>query len=199
MNMIDKLKLDDIIKKNTIILTAFGISLIAGLSVSILNKDYSKSIFYAIEIVTLTVFYIVIKFLLKKHTIFPFVMVIVAYGFMIISILTSGGTFISVALLFFLLLISTAHLILPVFIIGYIVGFISIYLNTTFAIGEQQQILQESLMTIFVAYALAGVVAMVIIHLSKKQFNHIEDLFLNSEKETEQKVQEQLRLEQSVE
>src|SRR5699024_11676065 len=73
------------------------------------------------------------------------------------------------------------------------------YLNATFAITEQQQLLQEYLGAILVAYILTGIIALVIIHLSQKQFNHIEELLLRSEQETEQKVQEQLRLEQSVE
>lgn len=197
--MIDQLKVDDIKKKNTIILTVFGISIIAAFIVTILNNDHSQSIIYGSELVVLTIFYLIIKFLMKKHTIFPFVMVIVAYGFIITSILMNGGSFSNVAIIFFLLLISTAHLIRPVFFIGYIAGLITIYLNTTFSNSEQHQFLQASLVSILVAYILAGVVAMVIIHLSRKQFSHIEELFLNSEKETEQKIQEQLRLEQSVE
>lgn len=199
MNMVDKLKLDDVIKKNTIVIAAFGISIIGGFAVTIMNNDYSQSLLYGIQFAILTGLYLIIKFVMKKHTLFPYLMVTVAYTFIIIAVVLNGGSINSVAILFFLLLISTAHLMRSVFLIGYIAGIVSIYLNTVFATSEQQQILQESLLTVLVAYILAGVISMVVIHLNGKQFKQIEELLLNSEKETEQKIQEQLRLEQSVE
>lgn len=142
----------------------------------------------------------IIKFLVKKPIVFPFIMVIVSYGFIITSIITTGGKLNLVAILFFQLYISTAHLIRLIFSIGFVTGLISLFLNTKFAITEQQQqLLQDHLLSILVAYILAGIIALVIIHLSNKQFNQIEDLFLNSEKEAKLKTEEQLRLEQSVE
>src|SRR5690625_946666 len=200
MSMIDQLKQDDINKKNTIILTAFGISILAGFAVTILNKDYSQSIFYGLVLIILISSYMIIKFLVKKPIVFPFIMVIVSYGFIITSIITTGGKLNLVAILFFQLYISTAHLIRLIFSIGFVTGLISLFLNTKFAITEQQQqLLQDHLLSILVAYILAGIIALVIIHLSNKQFNQIEDLFLNSEKEAKLKTEEQLRLEQSVE
>src|SRR5690625_1314470 len=91
MSMIDQLKQDDINKKNTIILTAFGISILAGFAVTILNKDYSQSIFYGLVLIILISSYMIIKFLVKKPIVFPFIMVIVSYGFIITSIITTGG------------------------------------------------------------------------------------------------------------
>lgn len=115
MSLIDQLKLDDIKKKNTIVLTAFGISILAGFAVTILNKDYSQSIFYGTELVILLALYLSTKFLMKKDIYFPYVMVVVAYGFIIAAILINGGNVNSVVILFFLLFIATTHLIRPVF------------------------------------------------------------------------------------
>src|SRR5690625_5132774 len=199
MSMIDQLNQDDINKKNTIILIAFDISILAGFAVTILNKDYSQSIFYGLVLIILISSYMIIRFLVKKPIVFPFIMVIVSYGFIITSIITTGGKLNLVAILFFQLYISTAHLIRLIFSIGFVTGLISLFLNTKFAITEQQQLLHDHLLSILVAYILAGIIALVIIHLSNKQFNQIEDLFLNSEKEAKLKTEEQLRLEQSVE
>lgn len=130
---------------------------------------------------------------------FPYTMIIVAYSFIIATIFTTGGHFSTIIILFFMLFISTAHLIRRVYSIGFITGLIALYLNAKFAVTDQQQLLQENLSSILVAYILAGIIALVIIHLSHKQFNQIEDLLLKSEQETELKIQEQLRLEKSVE
>src|SRR5690625_1456701 len=199
MSIIEQLKLEDIKKKNTIILSTFCASVIAALIVALVGKIHTQSLIYGLELTILTILYLVIKFLLKKPMFFPYTMIIVAYSFIIFTILTTGGHFSTIVILFFMLFISTAHLIRSVFAIGFITGLVALYLNTTFAVTEQQQLLQEHLGAILVAYILAGIIALVIIHLSQKQFNHIEELLLKSEQETEQKVQEQLRLEQSVE
>src|SRR5699024_7270680 len=199
MSIIEQLKLEDIKKKNTIILSTFCASVIAALIVALVGKIHTQSLIYGLELTILTILYLVIKFLLKKPMFFPYTMIIVAYSFIIFTILTTGGHFSTIVILFFLLFISTSHLIRSVFAIGFITGLVTLYLNATFAVTEQQQLLQEHLGAILVAYILAGIIALVIIHLSQKQFNHIEELLLKSEQETEQKVQEQLRLEQSVE
>lgn len=199
MNIIDQLKLEDIKKKNTIILSTFCASVIAALVVSLVSKIHTQSLIYGLELIILTILYLVIKFLIKKPMFFPYTMVIVAYSFIIFTILTTGGHFSTIVILFFMLFISTAHLIRPVFFIGSITGLVALYLNAIFAVTEQQQLLNEHLSAILVAYVLTGIIALVIIHLSQKQFNHIEELLLKSEQATAQKVQEQLRLEQSVE
>src|SRR5690625_562327 len=198
MSIIEQLKLEDIKKKNTIILSTFCASVIAALIVALVGTIHTQSLIYGLKLTILTILYLVIKFLIKKPMFFPYTMVIVAYSFIIFTILTTGGHFSTIVILFFMLFISTAHLIRPVFFIGSITGLVALYLNAIFAVTEQQ-LLNEHLSAILVAYVLTGIIALVIIHLSQKQFNHIEELLLKSEQATAQKVQEQLRLEQSVE
>lgn len=199
MSMIDQLKLDDIKRKNTIILIAFAVASIAGFIVRILNKEYPESIIYGIMFFLLVGLYLVITFLVKKHSLFPYILVVAAYTFAIVTVIINGGDVSVLVIIFFLLFVSTTYLIQPVFLIGYIVGLVTIYLNATFAISTQQQVLQENLFIVLPVYILTGVIAMIVIHLNRKQFSYIEELFLNNEKEAERKVQEQLRLERSVE
>jgi methyl-accepting chemotaxis protein len=196
--MVDQLKLNDIRKKNTIIFTIFAIASITGFIVRILNKEYSQSIFYGVLFISLIGLYITFTVLVKKYTLFPYIMIVVAYTFAIATIIKNGGNLSVVAILFFLLLISTAYLNQSIFLIGYIVGLISIYLNTTFAVSTQQQVLQENLMVTLAVYIITGLVALIVIFLNKKQIDYIEELLLDSENATKQKEAEQSRLEQSV-
>src|SRR5699024_11704735 len=120
-------------------------SVIAALIVVLVGKIHTQSLIYGLELSILTILYLVIKFLIKKPMFLPYTVIIVAYSFIFFSILTTGGHFRTIVILFFMLFISTAHLIRPVFAIGFITGLVALYLNATFAITEQQQLLQEYL------------------------------------------------------
>lgn len=198
MIAIETLRNSDIKRKNVIILGAFFISAIGALAVTVVNNEFNKSVFYGIEATTIISSYIIIHFFLNRHKLFPYFLVTFVYLFMIASIFLFGGTLNSLVILFFLLFLSTAHFILPVFLIGYISGIIGVYLNSTFAIAAEQAVLQSNIVAIITTYVLVGLISIVVIRLNRNQFTYIEELFLENELETERKEQEQMRLEGNV-
>ncbi|PKR78210.1 hypothetical protein CEY16_00160 [Halalkalibacillus sediminis] len=197
MKAVDELKLNDVKKKNLLVLIAFSFSVIAAMGVTLIEGDFTGSIFYGSELAFLIGSYLVIRYLIKREFIFPYVMSIIAYSFVLSSIFILGGGLSTVVVLFFLLFLSTVHLTRPVFLIGYILGGIALYLNSIFAEVERA-VLQENINSIMVAYILAGVMSLILIFLNRKQFLHIENLLSNSELETQQKEQERQDLQQNV-
>lgn len=198
MSPIETLRSSDIKRKNILVLGAFFISAIGALAVTVVNGEFNKSIYYGIELTTIISSYVIIHFLLKRYRLFPYFLIAFVYLFMIASIFLFGGTLNSLVIMFFLLYLSTAHFILPVFIIGYVSGIIGVYLNSTFAIAAEQTILQENIVAIITTYTLAGLLSMLVIRLNQNQFSYIEELFLENEREAERKEQEQMRLEGNV-
>src|SRR5699024_9735868 len=104
----------------------------------------------------------------------------------------------SFVVIFFLLFLSTAHLIQTTFIIGFIAGGIGVYLNAIYAASEDKMFLQDNLLTMLVAYILAGMISAIVIYLNRKQFNYIEDLLVTNEQAQQKKEQEHNRLENST-
>lgn len=173
-------------------------SIIGALGVTIIERTPEQTLFYAIECVTIIISYIVINLFLKKHLLFPYVMVILAFGFILTSIFLFGGSIGSLVVLFFLLFLATAHLLQSVFLIGYIAGIVAVYLNATNAGATESDILTNNLSAILAAYVLAGVISLIVIHLNKKQTRYISELLFQTDEEAKRKTSEQARLEQSV-
>lgn len=198
MSTVENLKLTDVKTKNILVMIAFSISIAGALGLTVIQGEYDQSIFYGIELLSIFGSYLILRFLLKKDMYFPYVMVSVAYVFITTSIFIHDGSMGNVIVLFFLLFISTAHLMRSVFVIGYIAGAIAIYLNARYAAGESMVAVQENLDATLLGYLLAGIIAIILIHLNQKQFMQIAEFFLNSEEETSIKEKERLRLEESV-
>lgn len=193
----DTLRLQDLKRKNLIMLIAFSIAIIGALAVTIVQGDFDRSIVYGVGITAYIVGYLIITFS-KKPFLFPYYMVLVGFTTMIVYILLHGGGLQILGIFFFLLFISTAHFITAVFISGFTLGLIGIVLTNFFPDPAQVDVLQQGFLSILVAYILSGMVSIVVIHLNKGQFNQIENLLQKSEIEADEKEKQHDALRQNV-
>ncbi|WP_280768053.1 methyl-accepting chemotaxis protein [Salipaludibacillus daqingensis] len=197
MNAVEELKLNDLRKKNLLILIVFPISLLMGLALSFAQGDMGKGLFYGVELTFILLLFFFLKFILKKEFIIPYALVTSIYLFTILSIYLFGGGLPTTFILFFLLFISTVHLNRTIFGIGFILGGGGLFLNTYFSTIDDT-ILQANFASTVVVYLLSGLLANVIIYLNSKQSNHIEKMLHESERDTLRKEGERQDLENSV-
>ncbi|WP_096187117.1 methyl-accepting chemotaxis protein [Evansella halocellulosilytica] len=197
MEAVKNLKVRDVKKKNVLILITFSISLLSGFILTLSQNDVARSLLYGSELVFLIGAYFLIHSLFKKEQLFPFIVIAAVYIFSIGSIFIFGGGITTTLIFFFLLILATVHMYRTVFWIGFILGGVGLYLNTYHSTVDTM-ILQENFASILLLYVLTGVLANVLIYLSSKQFDHIENLLIESENEAIRKESEQQRLEASV-
>lgn len=187
MNVTEELKLNDTRKKNFLVLIVFAVSILSAFILTIVQKEYNKSLFYGTEVLIIFGSYFTIKHVFKREMIFKYVLVVVAYAYVIIAIFLLGGSFTSALIFFFLLLLSTAHLTLSILLFGYVTGLIGLYLNAANVSSAVGELLQANLAVMLLTYTLAGAISYIVIHLNRKQFRQMEELLLTSEKQTTEK------------
>ena len=128
---IEDLKMDDLKKKNNYLFLV--ISIAAGLGF------IAQLVFASMLVVTISVggalLLAVVAFLLQKRFdafkgYFPYIMVVIVFALIMILIIGEGTSKLgTIALSFFLIMLSSIHSNLKVFITGIILGAISIYMN----------------------------------------------------------------------
>ncbi|MDY0407628.1 hypothetical protein [Paracerasibacillus soli] len=128
MNAIQQLAISDIKKKNVLALVAFSISIVSAMVLSVIQGEFQKGIYYFTEFALLVIAYYILKYM-KKDFHYPYFLVIIANLFALLGIFLFESNFSLTVIFFFLLFLSTIHLMRPVFIIGYITGIISLFLN----------------------------------------------------------------------
>lgn len=193
----DTLKLNDVKKKNLLALIAFGFAILCSFILTIVDGKMIETIIYGIELFCLIGSYFIITNLFKKHFLFPYIIVIISYTFVIASIFILSGGMAMVIIIFFLLFLSTVYLNRSVFIIAYSAGMIGIYLNGMFS-KTHSDVVVEMLPTALLAYTLAGILSLILINLNNKQFTQIEELLNNSQIEAQEKEAQRKTLQQSV-
>src|SRR5690625_4362107 len=109
MNATDKLQLEDVQRKNVIMVIAFSIAIVGALAVTIVNKEFNKSLFYTAGLTAYVIGYFIMKFWIKKDFWFPYYMVIVGYGTMIMYVIVFNVGLHTFGIFFFLLFLSTAQ------------------------------------------------------------------------------------------
>src|SRR5699024_12806841 len=119
MTETERLKTEDLKRKNLIIFIAFSIAVLGALSVTFIHKDFDHSITYASGLIIYLLSYAIIK-LVKKETFFPVAMIVIAFGTMYTYIFLFGGGLQTLGIFFFLLFLSTMHFITPVFFAWFI-------------------------------------------------------------------------------
>ncbi|SES98770.1 methyl-accepting chemotaxis protein [Oceanobacillus limi] len=192
-----QLKLEDVRKKNVLTLVAFSFSLVSGLTLALLQGASEKGIYYGVELVCLLLGYVVIKFLVKKDTLYPYFIVGISFIFTFVGIYLFGSTLSILIIFYFLLFLTTTFLMLPVFLIGFVLGGIGIVYNGL-AAGVEVQYLKENLALALLTYFLSGVISGVLIYLNRKQFNQIENLLVKTEQESLEKERNKHNLEVQV-
>lgn len=197
MSDADQLRLDDLHRKNIIMLVAFSVAVIGALVVTFIQGDLNRSAVYGTGLAVYVIGYFIFTFM-KKGSWFPYYMVLVGNMTMILYIILHGGGLQTLGIFFFLLFISTAHFIAPVFIAGFMLGFVGIVLTWQFPEPAQADVIQRNFLSFIVAYILSGMVSIIVIRLNKKQFSQIENLLEQSEQETREKEQQRQSLEENV-
>lgn len=197
MNEVGQLKLTDIKKKNILALGAFSISLISALSLSLIQGEVQKALYYSSEFIFLIIAFLSLKQIFKRDALYPYFLISIAYIYAILGIFLFESNFSITIIFFFLLFMSTIHLIKSVFFIGFISGGIGIFLNGFLAQSEAL-FLKENLPITMATYILSGFLGTILIHLNGRQQVHLELILIQSEKEKEEKEVARLDLEQQV-
>lgn len=189
-----KLALKDVQRKNLIMLIAFSVAIIGALLVTIVNGEPQKSIVYGTGLIIYVSGYILIHFLLKRDYWFPYFMVLIGFGVMIIYIFIFQGGLQTIGIMFFLLFLSTGHFFTSVFVIGYLLGIAGLVLTRMFPEPLHAETIQNGFLSILVAYILSGVVSFIVIYLNKQQFAQLRKYVHKSDEAAEQKERERLTL-----
>lgn len=197
MTETEKLKTEDLKRKNLIIFIAFSIAVLGALSVTFIHKDFDHSITYASGLIIYLLSYAIIK-LIKKETFFPAAMIVIAFGTMYTYIFLFGGGLQTLGIFFFLLFLSTIHFITPVFLAGFIFGIGGIVLTLNFPEAGEASIIADNFLSFLVAFLLAGMVSVIMIQLNKKQFSQIGALLTQSQQDAQEKSEQQALLAKNV-
>lgn len=193
----DTLRLEDIKRKNIIMLVAFSIAIIGALSVTIVHLDFDRSLVYGTGLILFILGYVITKFANKPYW-FPYIMLCVGFGTMMTYIVLHGGGLQTLAIFFFLLFLSTAHFMMPIFVSGFVLGLIGVVLSNIFSETNQVTVIEENFLSFIVAYILSGIVSLIVIYLNNRQFEQLEEFLLHSEQETIEKEKQHETLKQNV-
>ncbi|ADU32060.1 methyl-accepting chemotaxis protein [Evansella cellulosilytica] len=197
MTAIDNMKLQDVKKKNLLMLISFSISLITGLLRSLAQGGMDRVIFYGSELLVFILLFVVFQLVIKKPVVFPYSSIIAIYVFTFSSLFLFGPSTDVVLIAIFLTLISAVHFNIKVFAIGYSMGLLTIIMANTLHQDKTEVLESIYTMSIFI-YILMGLVLGVLIYLNKKQFAQLQQFVDTSEKEAKTKEEQKQQLETNV-
>src|SRR5699024_5588066 len=197
MTETEKLKNEDLRRKNFIIFIAFSIAVLGALLVTFIHKDFVHSIIYVSGLIIYLLSFVIIK-LTKKEKLFPSAMTVFALGTMYIYIFHFVGGFKTLVIFFFLLLLSTINFINQEFSAFIIFDIGRIVLTLNFPETGETSIIADNFLSFLVAFLLAGMVSIIMIQLNKKQFSQIGALLTQSQQDAQDKVEQQALLSKNV-
>src|SRR5699024_1063589 len=125
MSETEKLRQTDLHRKNIIMLLAFSFAVLGALAVTFVQKNLDRSIVYGSGLIAYVIGFFILTFM-KRTNWFPYYMVLVGNITMIVYTSLYGGGVQTLGIFFFILFISTAHFILPVFVSSFILGLIGL-------------------------------------------------------------------------
>nr|WP_010174690.1 methyl-accepting chemotaxis protein [Bacillus coahuilensis] len=172
---INEMNKRDIRKKNLLMFITFSLSLVVALGKVISSSDYDKIWLYGSELILFFFFYFILfQVVLKKAELFPITSIIVPYGFTIASLFIFETGLDLIPMFLFLMLISGIHLKRSIFIVGYVLGAIGLFLSySTMSLDDSTRSLY---IVTFLVYLLSGVVLGVMIYLNRKQNESLQHL-----------------------
>jgi len=197
MDKIQQMLLEDSKKINLIMFTTFSISLVLAVLKSITLKQGPVITLYATQLVSLAVLYIVCEKIVKKHSLFPYLSVVLIGIFSFLGISITGGGINIILITFFLAIFSTISSGKKSFILGYSIG-LSIILTIFFIGTKEVAVIKENFVTIFILYLLSGLLLYVLIHLNARQQLVIRELLQQSEKYGEEQKQQKERIQANM-
>jgi methyl-accepting chemotaxis protein len=196
MSSVEKLKLNDIKKKNILLFVTFMISILAATGKTLMYADYSKALFYGSEIVAFSALFVLITYVFKRYHLFSLLSILLIYGFSLSSIFTLGATIEIIPVLFVLLLISAMHFNRNVFIIGFSLGLTSLYITRT--VTDLSKEAQSFMVTSMIAFVLMSIILFVIIRLVHRQYEQLERFMVAAEENAKKQGEQKDFLETSV-
>ncbi|MRH42667.1 chemotaxis protein [Aquibacillus halophilus] len=197
MNLVENMKLQDTIKKNTLMLITVLISLAAGAGLSFVKQDNFTFIVYATEIILVALLYLVLQRIMKKPTILPYVIIAVVYSANFISIFQEGGSIPTILIILFMTIISAIQLNRKIFFFGYILG-LAVLIANNFYVTANTEAIQDLFSTVLLIYVLAGIIFNVVIRLASEQTKKLADYLHQSEEESKKKEAQKIQLEQNI-
>ncbi len=198
MNETERLMFEDVKRKNFVMFLAFSIGIVGALVVALMKGDVARTPFYAICLLLVVSGYMVDYYLLKKPFWFPYYMVIVGNLSMIVYVLLFNGGLQTIGIVFFLLFLATGHFFTPVFLIGYILGFLTLLLTKKFPDPAQSLALEPEFISILAAFLLSGIVSFILIRLNQGQFKQLRRFVAESTRQANEKEAERARLAKHV-
>lgn len=182
------LRRSDLRKKNTLMLSTFSVALFCTTIFTFVEQNsWGKTALYASELVLFIGLYVMFQILLKKEKLFPYISIIMIFSFNFVNIAIYGGASTIFLVVMFLTIISSVHFDQKLFLIGYIMGFVNLILNTLWA-PETETMLRDIFSASILVYVLMGILLFVLIRLNQQQFKTIENFLAESEKEQEEKA-----------
>lgn len=198
MNVVELARQQDIRVKNGWISITLGISIIAGLAIALVSNDGARTITYGIQLFLLIASYLIFKTALKsKEQLFGFVLLVLMYAILIISIFLFGGGFANVLVVYLLIIMSAIHMFRNLLIFGFISGIVALLLNKQYVVKNVELISNETTAIVMV-YGLIGLLLFVLQRLNQIQATKLEEVLQQAQDETEAKEKERVSLQENV-
>lgn len=195
MNTIDDLNLKDTAKKNMLMVSTMGISLLSAFFLAVFTGNKETMIMYGIDVFLLFLFYFLFNHWLKKPYVFPLIAILLVYSVAVVGNILFGSNLQTILVLLFLVVFSAVQLKMRIFVIGYSYGFILLVMNHLLS---KDEVVTNIFTYALLLYILMGIMFFVIIRLTDAQFQKIALFLTESEKEAEYKSKEKDRLEGNV-
>lgn len=198
MSTIDVLIQQNKQSKNKVLFYVYLFTIAVGLLMSIVTKDQPHSILYGVELAIILGLYFVIEKKLKKHSLYPFVSILVVGIFTLYSILTDGGNMNIVFIVLFLLVFSSIPLDRNAYLFGSVYGLVIMFVNKANVIASHEAVLASSFQYAFLIYLLAAIMLGVVIYLNTKQTNQVTQLMVQVEQSSLEKEEESAKLQEEL-
>ncbi|MGD6801033.1 methyl-accepting chemotaxis protein [Rossellomorea aquimaris] len=194
---IDGLKLQDLKKKNLLMLLLYSASLLAAILYTIFNKNpLIETILYSAQLSAMIVFFLIFQIALKKYHLFPLFTLPVVYIIIGVDILVNGGSGNNLIILLFLAVISALHFKLSLFSIGYGSGFILFILNKQFFQGPGE--IDSIFIPGILVYMMLGILLYIVVKLNTNQFSQLQKFIVEAEAENARKENQKTLLESEL-
>ncbi|WP_084783119.1 methyl-accepting chemotaxis protein [Bacillus dakarensis] len=188
MDGIAELRLNDMRKKNVLMLSTYSISLLSTAVFTAFGLGWmEKAALYFVQLLLFIGLFFLFHIILKKEKVFPYASILMISVLNFINLVLYGGTSAFLLVIIFLSVFSAIHFDMKLYLIGYLLGFLCLILSNVFA-ADSEVLLQEIYSAAILVYLLIGVVLFVLIKLSSKQFQSLEDFLTTAEKQQDEKT-----------
>lgn len=193
MNAITTMKLEDIKKKNKMMLVAMSISLLAGIGMSIYLRGVAIGAWlYVSQLILLILGYVILSRVVKKDSYFTFYSLFVLYPFSYAQVYVNEGGISGLFIAIFICLYFVVQFNRRMFAVSFILSLGLIIYN---GVNTNEEVLRAGLSSAILIFLLMGLLLSVIISISHKQLSKLEGFISEADMEAKRKEQQRLQLE----